>query len=259
MKNLAQIRGFKNAAIGTIMAWSGSSGDIPQGWLSCDGAGFPNDRYPLLKDVLGYTYGGSDNAGTFNVPNLNNNRVPVHKGSTYTSQGGSSSGNVGLYASWSISGRPNKTVSFGAMQMTNSNAMWSRDAYIQPRMLSRENIPTHGHNETIERCNSQLHGGNKTAETGSEQTRDFATGNVEVSLARVGGPNDAEAPRQNNSSGHTHGSITYTVNKGSMGAASYQQQYSSDNLSLNNNPGAGSATLQLTPPYQTAVYIIKAF
>ena len=61
------------------MAWSGSSGDIPHGWLSCDGAGFPNDRYPLLKDLLGYTYGGSDNAGTFNVPNLNNNRVPVHK------------------------------------------------------------------------------------------------------------------------------------------------------------------------------------
>ena len=63
-KNLEEIRA-KNAAIGTIMAWSGSSSDLPSGWLSCDGAAVGNDDYPLLKDVIGYTYGGSDAANEF--------------------------------------------------------------------------------------------------------------------------------------------------------------------------------------------------
>ena len=37
MKNLASIRGFKNASIGTIMSWTGTGSDLPQGWLACDG------------------------------------------------------------------------------------------------------------------------------------------------------------------------------------------------------------------------------
>ena len=46
MKNLALIRGFKNASIGTIMAWTGTTSDIPQGWLSCDGSTHNNADYP---------------------------------------------------------------------------------------------------------------------------------------------------------------------------------------------------------------------
>ena len=119
-KNLEEIRGFKNAAIGTIMAWSGSSSELPTGWLSCDGAAVSNDDYPLLKDVIGYTYGGSDAANEFELPNLNNGRVPFHKGSTFIGQGGNNTASTTLNADWSINGRPNKTIQYNAAQV-NSN------------------------------------------------------------------------------------------------------------------------------------------
>ena len=79
MKNLASIRGFKNASIGTIMSWTGTTGDLPKGWLACDGTTYNDADYPALVAIIGYTYGGSSGSSTFVLPNLNGqNRVPVH-------------------------------------------------------------------------------------------------------------------------------------------------------------------------------------
>ena len=114
MKNLASIRGFKNASIGTIMSWTGTTGDLPKGWLACDGTTYNDADYPALVSVIGYTYGGSSGSSTFVLPNLNgSNRVPVHKGSAYASStGGSTTTNITLNAEWLILNRPNTTVSF---------------------------------------------------------------------------------------------------------------------------------------------------
>lgn len=261
-KNLAEVRGFKNAAIGTIMAWTGGNGDVPHGWVECDGGTYSNDQYPLLKEVIGYTYGGSDASGTFAVPRLNNGKIPFHKGGTYSGTGGTNSGNVGLYAAWNVDGKPNKTIVYGQSSYS-SNSMWSKTAYVQPRVMSLENMPAHGHAVIVNNVNSQ-HGGTPSAEEGGTYFQTARSGlNTDGFLRttpRVGCPNDDQNNRFSVPSGaHNHSSISYSMSAGSLAVPQYSNNYNSDNISLNNNPGLGSAGLDFTPPYQTAIYIIKAF
>jgi len=267
-KNLEEIRGFKNAAIGTIMAWSGSSSELPTGWLSCDGAAVSNGDYPLLKEVIGYTYGGSDAAGQFQVPNLNNGKVPFHKGSTYSGNGGTNSGSTTLNADWSINGRPNKTIQYSSATVNSNdgNNAFSRNLHFQSRMMSLENLPGHGHNPNIKTLNSQ-HNGNPSAEAagggGSSSNRLFQTArsvHSRGSLPKVGGPNDWENNRMTKPpQAHGHEAIRVTIDKGNLSCPAYNETYNSDNMSVTNFPNLGNAALDFTQPYQTAVYIIKAY
>lgn len=261
-KNLEEIRGFKNAAIGTIMAWSGSSSELPTGWLSCDGAAVSNDDYPLLKDVIGYTYGGSDAANEFELPNLNNGRVPFHKGSTFIGQGGNNTASTTLNADWSINGRPNKTIQYNAAQVNSNdgNNAFTRNLHFQSRMMSLENLPGHGHNPNIKTLNSQ-HNGNPSGESGGDIT--FQTARAVITrgaLPRIGGPNDYENNRMSKPpQAHGHEAIRVTVDKGNLSIPAYDETYNSDNMAVTNFPNLGNASLDFTQPYQTAVYIIKAY
>jgi len=47
-----------------------SGGNVPYGWLLCNGQSVAGSTYPDLSAAIGTTYGGS--GGNFNVPNLNN-------------------------------------------------------------------------------------------------------------------------------------------------------------------------------------------
>ena len=261
-KNLEEIRGFKNAAIGTIMAWSGSSTELPTGWLACDGGAKTNGDYPLLKAVIGYTYGGSDAAGQFQVPNLNNGKVPFHKGSTYSGNGGNNTGSAVLNADWAINGRPNKTISYSAATVTSNdgNNAFSRNLHFQSRMMSLENLPGHGHTPNIKTLNSQ-HNGNPSGESGNDIT--FQTARAIITrgaLAKLGGPNDFENNRMTKPpQAHGHESIRVDVDKGNLSCPSYNETYNSDNMAVTNYPNFGNAALDFTQPYQTAVYIIKAY
>lgn len=85
-----RLKEMKNAPIGTIMPWGGSSSitgnnpnGIPRGWLVCDGQTHPCNNFPLLASMLGNTYGPEDDSivgnfpdyeesDAFRVPNLNN-------------------------------------------------------------------------------------------------------------------------------------------------------------------------------------------
>jgi microcystin-dependent protein len=40
----------------------------PKGWLACDGTGYDMSQYPVLFNLLGFTYGGGGTS--FNVPDL---------------------------------------------------------------------------------------------------------------------------------------------------------------------------------------------
>lgn len=261
-KNLEEIRGFKNAAIGTIMAWSGSSTELPTGWLNCDGAAVSNGDYPLLKEVIGYTYGGSDASGQFQVPNLNNGRVPFHKGSTYIGTGGTNSGSTTLNADWSINGRPNKTIQYSSATVNSNdgNNAFSRNLHFQSRMMSLENLPGHGHFPNIKTLNSQ-HNGNPSGESGGDVT--FQTARSVItrgSFGKMGGPNDYENNRMSKPpQAHGHEAIRVTIDKGNLSCPAYNETYNSDNMSVTNFPNLGNAALDFTQPYQTAVYIIKAY
>ena len=78
---------------GAIMpfAYNITSGNIPSGWLLCDGSTYTVTTYPTLGALLANTYGGS--TGTFAVPNL--------KGLFIRGSGSQTSGGV-TYTSGSI-------------------------------------------------------------------------------------------------------------------------------------------------------------
>ena len=55
-----------NTPLGSIIAFSGNN--IPVGFLLCDGSTLNKNEYLDLFNVIGYTYGGSDNE--FKLPDL---------------------------------------------------------------------------------------------------------------------------------------------------------------------------------------------
>ena len=65
-KNIGQL---SPAPVGTIMAFAGKKGKIPEGWLLCDGVSLKTNKYPKLYEILGNTWGG-DSAGVFYLPDF---------------------------------------------------------------------------------------------------------------------------------------------------------------------------------------------
>jgi microcystin-dependent protein len=57
-------------AIGVIKAFAGN-GDIPSGYLLCDGSAVSRTMFPDLFAAIGTTYGAGDGSTTFNVPDYN--------------------------------------------------------------------------------------------------------------------------------------------------------------------------------------------
>ena len=53
---------------GMIAAWSGTNGNIPGGWLLCDGSSIDTTTYAALFAAIGYVYGGA--GANFNIPDL---------------------------------------------------------------------------------------------------------------------------------------------------------------------------------------------
>lgn len=64
------LKSMKSCAIGTIMPWTGDLTKIPIGWVKCNGSSLNDFDYPLLFEVIGYTYGGASNGNTFTLPAL---------------------------------------------------------------------------------------------------------------------------------------------------------------------------------------------
>ena len=57
-------------AIGSIIAWGGSTANIPSNYRLCDGQALSRTDYPELFTALGTIHGSGDGVITFNVPNL---------------------------------------------------------------------------------------------------------------------------------------------------------------------------------------------
>jgi microcystin-dependent protein len=55
--------------IGTVISFAGSSSSLP-GYLPCNGNSYPIPAYTALFNIIGYTYGGNEATGFFNVPNF---------------------------------------------------------------------------------------------------------------------------------------------------------------------------------------------
>jgi hypothetical protein len=66
------VRSLKGLPIGAIIPWSSDQSNIPRGWTICNGRVISNTTYPLLYEVIGNAYGGTEGS-TYKLPPLTNN------------------------------------------------------------------------------------------------------------------------------------------------------------------------------------------
>lgn len=63
--------GFNNSGSGEpVSSIKAFPGEIPAGWLECNGAAISRAAYAKLFLAIGETYGAGDGATTFNLPDL---------------------------------------------------------------------------------------------------------------------------------------------------------------------------------------------
>lgn len=93
---------------GMIMAFAGTSDNIPDGWLLCDGSAVSRSEYSNLYSAIGVSWGTGDNSTTFNLPDLrgmflrgvsgNSGNDPDAESRTLLKNNGGNTGNkVGSY------------------------------------------------------------------------------------------------------------------------------------------------------------------
>ena len=56
--------------VGTIVAFAGQKSKIPDKWSVCDGRLLSTSKHKVLFNIVGYSWGGDPEAGTFNLPDL---------------------------------------------------------------------------------------------------------------------------------------------------------------------------------------------
>lgn len=72
--NYNKLKSMRGFPVGTIIPYSGSTENIPKGWLACTGTNLNVVSYPLLYQCIGNTYGGTAGS-TFALPSLSNRAV----------------------------------------------------------------------------------------------------------------------------------------------------------------------------------------
>lgn len=105
--------GITDIATGMIIPFAGN-GDIPMGFLLCNGASVGKETYPALFAAIGYTYGGSGNY--FNLPNLTDKFI----------EGSSTAGiakAAGLPNIEGYCGLPSGVSAIGAFAISNNTAV----------------------------------------------------------------------------------------------------------------------------------------
>lgn len=70
IKKMGTGSGGDGVPLGAIIAYS-ANGELPSGYLLCDGAAVSRTMYPDLFSAIGTTYGAGDGSTTFNLPDYN--------------------------------------------------------------------------------------------------------------------------------------------------------------------------------------------
>jgi microcystin-dependent protein len=95
--NYNRIKSMKGYPIGSVIPWSGAQDSIPPGWIISNGATVAINRYPLLYECIGNSYGGIEDS-TFRLPPLTANNKAIadyHRGyHAYLQSSGTSYGPV---------------------------------------------------------------------------------------------------------------------------------------------------------------------
>lgn len=75
------VSGYGTVPVGTILLWSGSTGNIPEGWALCDGSTINGNKTPDLRDNFVVGAGKSydvGNTGGKDIFSLSTSQLPAH-------------------------------------------------------------------------------------------------------------------------------------------------------------------------------------
>lgn len=149
---------MKGTAIGTIMPWAGDLGELPIGWLKCDGTTIDALDYPYLFEVIGYQYGGSGNS--FVLPRLNAKALvdyhPSHQNIVGIGMSNNFSSRIGVNEANSTSGTvsnidlrvslsPRSNMQASVTELGINNPSYQEAVSVVPRLLGDHHTPNHGH------------------------------------------------------------------------------------------------------------------
>ncbi|MGG3814197.1 tail fiber protein [Methylorubrum rhodesianum] len=186
---------------------------IPPGWVECDGRALSRTSYAALFAAIGTTYGGGDNATTFNVPDANGR--PIYgrdNGKGRLTGAGGLGGNVG-----NVGGSETVTLNEGQM-------------------------PSHSHGGSTGSAGSHDHGGG-TGQAG-QHNHSGSTGNAgsHNHVGTTGGAGShSHGGTTSTSGGHIHdmGYEKLSIYGGSGGLTAVSQLYPPGNNSTGVTNGAG--------------------
>ena len=150
---------------GTIIPFAGN-GDIPVGFLLCNGASVLRETYPDLFDVIGTTYGavdelhfnlpnlndrfveGSDVAGTVKeaglpniTGNLNNNLASCYQNQKFNGTGAFDKSTESIFVTWTETGNSDIVGTNNAIfDASRSNSIYGNSDTVQPNSLTMKYI-----------------------------------------------------------------------------------------------------------------------
>ena len=78
--------------VGSIIAWGGSTANIPSNFRLCDGQALSRTTYSDLFSKLGTIHGSGDGSTTFNIPDLRDKFIVGAQGGGDTTYPGLSPG-----------------------------------------------------------------------------------------------------------------------------------------------------------------------
>jgi microcystin-dependent protein len=269
---------------GTIIMWGGSTDNVPEGYLICNGALYNKNTYNKLFDAIGTIHGGNGNPN-FRVPDLRN-RFIVGTGSLYDSGDRGGNNNVTL-----------TEAQLASHTHTINNKNLSHSHPLDESSTANDNTPievggsttTNGsHNHTASSNNNGTHNHTVTDPTHSHTGSDGAV----VLGGQSGFPNlgdpfpFSQSLRQvqigtliaANSTGislvdnglHNHTITVNTVNSGhshdilTSGTANHNHDLTGDTSSALGNHNHTAQTTGLSeahenrPPYYALVYLIQS-
>lgn len=204
-------------APGRIAAFA-TSGSIPPGWVECDGRAVSRTNFAALLAAIGFTFGGGDNATTFNVPDLNGRTIFGRDGgkNRLTGAGGLGGGVGSVGGSETVALTGNQMPSHSHTGSTNGAGAHDHgggtgQAGQHSHGGSTGQAGAHGHSASSDQQGSHTHTG--TTDSGGEHTHQQgyavgvagsgSTNRTTSDLAPTGGRNGIGITDTAGSHGHT--------------------------------------------------------
>lgn len=217
------------------LPWAGTEGNVPTGWLLCDGTIYNIATYPALHAVIQNTYGG-DNITTFAVPDIRG-RVPLGK----DDMGGAAAGVVPSATNEGDTGGSETHTLIISEMPAHTHSGSATDSGSHTHTASTASDGAHTHTGSADSDGDHVHTGGVTSTDGNQAG---------------GGTNAAIVGNTGLAGAHTHtlsvdASVTHTHTVTVDMVANHTHTLAVD------SEGGGNAHSNMQP-YMVFNYIIKA-